>query len=97
MSKDELESDGVDVIHHYGNDIYAKETFIDEGLLLKKHTHPFDHLSILAHGQVKVTVEGVETIKCAPCCILIEANKEHSVEALTEVVWYCIHSTANEN
>lgn len=84
---------GVGIAHHFGGGIYAKETLIPAGVELAQHKHPFDHLSVLAAGSALVRCEGVDVLYQAPACITIEANKAHSVQALTNVVWYCVHAT----
>jgi quercetin dioxygenase-like cupin family protein len=57
------------------------------------HTHQFDHLTLLAKGKLKVTVEGVSTEFTAPHMIYIKADKVHELVALTdETVAYCIHA-----
>ncbi len=57
------------------------------------HTHQFDHLTLLAKGKLKVTVEGVVTEFTAPHMIYIRKDKVHELEALTdETVAYCIHA-----
>ena len=57
------------------------------------HTHQFDHLTLLAKGKLKVTVEGVATEFTAPHMIYIHKDKVHELEALTdETVAYCIHA-----
>jgi quercetin dioxygenase-like cupin family protein len=57
------------------------------------HTHQFDHLTLLAKGKLKVTVEGVATEFTAPHMIYIHKDKIHELEALTdETVAYCIHA-----
>lgn len=62
------------------------------------HTHPFDHLTLLAAGSVKVTVEGKETIFKAPHMIYIRADKVHQLEALEDnTVAYCIHALRDGN
>lgn len=84
---------GVKIAHHFGGKAYAKETLIPAGVQLEQHRHSFDHLSILAAGSVLVSVDGEETAYSAPQCILIAAGKKHSVTALTDTVWYCVHGT----
>lgn len=79
--------------HHFSAGLYAKETHIPMGYIGVQHSHKFNHLSILASGSVELTVDGKTTVHNAPSCLTIEANKEHSVLALTDVVWYCIHAT----
>lgn len=62
------------------------------------HTHQFDHLTLLAKGKLKVTVEGVATEFTAPHMIYIRADKVHELVALTdETVAYCIHALRDGN
>lgn len=57
------------------------------------HTHQFDHLTLLAKGRLRVTVEGKTTDFTAPQMIYIHADKVHEIVALTdETVAYCIHA-----
>lgn len=57
------------------------------------HTHQFDHLTLLAKGKLKVTVDGVATEFTAPHMIYIRADKVHELVALAdETVAYCIHA-----
>ena len=57
------------------------------------HTHQFDHLTLLAKGKLKVTVDGVASEFTAPHMIYIHKDKVHELEALTdETVAYCIHA-----
>ena len=57
------------------------------------HTHQFDHLTLLAKGRLRVTVEGVATDFTAPHMIYIHKDKVHELVALTdETVAYCIHA-----
>ncbi len=57
------------------------------------HTHQFDHLTLLAKGKLKVTVEGQVSEFTAPYMIYIKADKVHELEALTDgTVAYCIHA-----
>ena len=79
--------------HHFGGGVYAKETHIPAGYLAVQHVHKFDHLSVLASGKVELTVDGQTTAHEAPACLTIAAGKIHSVLALTDVVWYCVHAT----
>lgn len=57
------------------------------------HTHNHDHLTLLASGRLKVTVEGQDTEFTAPHMIFIKADKHHILEALEDnTVAYCIHA-----
>lgn len=62
------------------------------------HTHQFDHLTLLAKGKLKVTVEGVVSEFTAPYMIYIHKDKVHELEALTdETVAYCIHALRDKD
>lgn len=57
------------------------------------HTHQFDHLTLLAKGQLRVTVDGIETVFTAPHMIYIHKDKVHEMVALVDdTVAYCIHA-----
>jgi mannose-6-phosphate isomerase-like protein (cupin superfamily) len=62
------------------------------------HTHQFDHLTLLAAGSLKVTVEGVATEFKAPHMIYIHKDKHHELVALeNNTVAYCIHALRDGN
>jgi quercetin dioxygenase-like cupin family protein len=90
---DTLAVNGVTVHHNFGGGVYAKETQIPAGVVLTQHTHPHDHLSILAQGIAMVEADGERRTLIGPCCITIKAGAPHKVTAHTPVVWYCIHAT----
>ena len=57
------------------------------------HTHPFDHLTLLAAGKLQVTVEGKTTEFKAPHMIFIKAEHNHELVALEDnTVAYCVHA-----
>ena len=82
--------------HHFAADAYVREMHIPAGHKGKKHTHTYDHISILGYGTVVVCVDNSMTVYNAPSCIEIKAGKEHEVLAVTDAVWYCIHGTTDE-
>lgn len=82
--------DDLQIEHHFGGGIYAKETRMPAGIVLAQHRHKHDHLSVLASGSVMVEVEGVRRVLRAPATIVIEAHRHHLVRALTDSVWFCI-------
>ena len=62
------------------------------------HTHAFDHLTLLASGSLKVTVEGQDTIFKAPHMIYIKADKRHKLVAQEDnTIAYCIHALRDKN
>lgn len=81
------------ITHHFSDGLYAKEARFPAGSLILKHTHEFNHLSILAHGKVAVMMDDDVEIVKAPACIEIKAGVTHGVKALEDCVWFCIHAT----
>jgi hypothetical protein len=62
------------------------------------HKHQFDHLTLLAKGSLKVTIEGKDTIFKAPHMIFIQKDKFHELVAIEEdTVAYCIHALRNQD
>lgn len=71
--------------------------FVKAGDIEHGHTHQFDHLTLLAKGKLKVTVDGNSTEFIAPQMIYIRADKEHELVALVDdTVAYCIHALRTE-
>lgn len=72
---------------------FAKAGQIEQG-----HTHPFDHLTLLAAGSLRVTVEGKTSEFKAPHMLYIRAEHAHELEALEDdTVAYCIHALRDKN
>lgn len=62
------------------------------------HSHQFDHLTLLAKGRLKVTVDGVASEFTAPHMIYIQKDKIHELVALEDgTVAYCIHALRDKN
>jgi quercetin dioxygenase-like cupin family protein len=62
------------------------------------HTHEFDHLTMLASGSLRVTVNGKTTDFKAPHMIYIKAEHNHELVALEDnTVAYCIHALRDGN
>lgn len=62
------------------------------------HTHPFDHLTLLASGSLRVTVNGKTTDFKAPHMIYIKAEYNHELVALEDdTVAFCIHALRKGN
>lgn len=87
------------ISHHFstpnseGWGTYAKEYRLKAGEEAVTHRHRFNHLSILAQGEVVVTAGKVAYPLRGPAAIEIVAGVEHSIRAVTTAVWYCIHAT----
>lgn len=62
------------------------------------HTHDFDHLTLLASGSLKITIDGEITEFKAPHMIFIHKDKRHELVALEDnTVAYCIHALRGSN
>ena len=67
--------------------------FRRSGDIERGHAHAFDHLTLLAAGSLKVTVDGAETIFKAPHMIYIHKDKQHELVSLEDnTVAFCIHA-----
>lgn len=85
--------DGVEINDLRSPTVHSKETKIRAGRKLMQHLHAFDHISILATGTVAVKAgEADEKYIKGPAHLIIKAGVKHEVRAVTDVVWYCIHS-----
>ena len=89
MTIDEILS----VSHHFSDGLYAKEMLIPKDAFAMQHKHEYSHLSILAKGRVLVKVDEDVSEYAAPACINIVGGKYHSIMALEDSVWFCIHAT----
>ena len=81
------------IVHHFSDGLYSKQMTIPKGFMAGMHSHEYSHLSILAKGKVIVRTDDSEKIYGAPACIEIKSGVHHSVEALEDSVWFCIHAT----
>lgn len=60
------------------------------------HLHSHDHLTLIAHGSIRVTCEGVSQDFEAPHIVTITKMKVHDLVALTDgAVAYCVASIAD--
>src|SRR5947207_5563289 len=79
--------------HFFSGREYAKKMTLPAGHYAETHSHNYDHLSVLASGSVKVTLDGIDSEHTGPTCLVIRANAMHRIEAITDSVWFCIHAT----
>jgi quercetin dioxygenase-like cupin family protein len=71
--------------------------FQKAGDIERGHAHQFDHLTLLASGSVRVTVEGKTSDFTAPHMIYIHKDKHHELLALEDnTVAYCIHALRDQ-
>ena len=68
-------------------------SFSEVGDRNEGHKHTHDHSTLLAHGAVRLTVNGVTSEFSAPTIIYIKAGLDHQMEALApDTVVYCVHA-----
>lgn len=79
--------------HFFSDGLYAKRMTLPKGFEALSHSHQYNHLSILSTGKVIVKTDDSEAEYTAPACIEIKAGIHHSITALEDVTWYCIHAT----
>lgn len=82
--------------HHFlpNGEIYAKEIELLAGEYVVKHTHDYDHFGVLTRGHVVLLVAGEpgRTVLPGPPTV-VQAGKEHTIRALIDSTWLCIHHT----
>ena len=84
----------IDTLHHFSDGLYAKQMSIPKGSIACQHKHEYDHLSVLAQGKVRVLFDEdkVEVYE-APACINIRKGINHTIMAIEDSTWFCIHHT----
>jgi len=87
-----LEPEDWELGHHFAGGLYAKEMHLPAGGVAISHVHEYDHLSILGKGRAKLTVDGETEILHPGRCITVSAGQTHEIEALDDIIWYCIHA-----
>ena len=93
---DALTAAGVDITHHFiVGEVYSKRAHVKAGCRLVQHIHPYDHAAALVSGTVRLVVDGRSRFVVGPAMLLITAGRAHGITALTDVVWHCLHITAD--
>jgi quercetin dioxygenase-like cupin family protein len=90
MSEQEM---SLDIQHFFSSGVYVRQMHLPAGHFAQSHRHKFEHVSILAQGEVLLEVDGTTTRHCAPACITIAANAVHTITAMRDTTWFCIHAT----
>lgn len=94
------EEHGVALLHHMPADdgVYMKEMRVPAGKEIFPHKHSFTHKSLLAAGSAIVRKQGAEELTVTgPYVVTIERGLQHSIVAVTDIVWFCIHSTDEQD
>lgn len=79
--------------------VFAKQMhFAQAGDVMNGHLHTHNHLTLLAHGSLRVSVNGQSTEFTAPHMIFIHKNHTHELVALeNNTVAYCIHAVREKD
>jgi quercetin dioxygenase-like cupin family protein len=80
--------------NHVGAGVSVKATPLKKGMEVIQHKHSYPHLSVLVSGLVALKNDDFSRIIDArkePQSVVIEANQYHSVIALTDALWLCVH------
>lgn len=82
-----------------GNVWVRQNVLTKAGTATQRHKHHFDHVSLLAKGEVRVEVDGFEpTVFKAPTFIVVKKDRSHKFTALTDdVLWYCVFALRDED
>ena len=82
----------------YANVWVRQKIFTKVGEEIGGHKHKYDHLSILAKGEVQLRVDDQVKVFHAPTFIVIPKDRVHNVTALTDdVLWYCVFAHRDIN
>jgi quercetin dioxygenase-like cupin family protein len=83
----------------HGDGVAALRMILPKGATTVKHYHYYSHLSVAAAGVALLrrsdTKEAIRVV--AGEVVEIPPKVEHTIQALTDVVWICFHATATEN
>jgi quercetin dioxygenase-like cupin family protein len=78
--------------HHSAGGVYMRQQELGAGGEVEKHEHTYDHLSFLVSGSAILDVDGELQHLEGPCALEIKAGKKHCIQAVTDIVWLCIHA-----
>lgn len=76
----------------FADNLIAKRHALACGDIIGKHTHTYSHLSIVGYGSVRVTTSKGSRVYDSGDCVIVEADIEHTITALEDACWFCIHT-----
>lgn len=90
---------GPDISVAAGGNIYIRRmSFPTAGTVVKGHAHPYDHLTYLERGKLRVEISGREIVYDAPMAIPIVAHEHHVLTSMIDdTVAFCIHALRDKN
>lgn len=75
----------------FAKNIAAKRHVLSAGDVVGKHSHDYDHISIVGYGSVRVNTPNSSRVYDSGDYVIVTANTEHTITALEDSVWYCVH------
>lgn len=75
---------------HEDGDVFIVQTRASAGSVLGQHKHEHGHMSYLVSGIACVEALGVMTVHTAPMAITMPAGVQHTVMAVTDIIWLCL-------
>jgi len=89
----EYEQVNLDVKHHFGGGIYARELLIPKDTVLTGKMHTHEHLNIMLSGDITVSTEtGTKRIN-KPCVITSKPGTKRAGYAHEDTIWITFHAT----
>lgn len=92
--RDETQATLPDTVFHSAGGVEIKEYTILKHEVVAKHSHTYDHLSILLEGEViLITGTDTQTPVSQGQTVTIKANEPHTILGISPSSrWMCIHS-----
>lgn len=73
--------------------LWLKQYVLKAGEVVEQHVHLHDHVTVVALGTVRLTIDGVDQGEItAPKPVTVRALAQHSMIAVTDALILCIHN-----
>lgn len=77
--------------------LWVKPYTLKAGEAVEQHVHLWDHVTMVASGTVRLTVDGIDMGEITgPKPVTIRALAQHSFVAVTDALILCIHNLRGE-
>jgi hypothetical protein len=77
--------------------LWLKQYALKAGEMVAQHVHMHDHVTVVAVGTVRLTIDGVDQGEIvAPRPVSIRALAQHSMVAVTDALIFCVHNLRGE-
>ena len=82
----------IEPVHHFADNLYAREILIRAGTILTGKVHSTEHLNIVSAGRIAVWTEDGMKIVAAPCTLISRPGTKRVGFAIEDTVWTTIHA-----